>query len=116
MEIFTRWYDKDEQLKLIMSTLEHASDDLKLSIAADLIQMVIDEKVPNTDDFIEDVNVEYVPIRRRWYDKFESLHSAIEMLKFVHGNEKSQILKELIESIIYFQYNNAVSTNEEDLK
>jgi hypothetical protein len=113
METFTRWYDKDEQLKLIMSTLEHTSDDLKLSIAADLIQMVIDSRVPNTDEFIEDINLEYVPVRRRWYDKFESLHSAIEMLKFVKGNEKSQILKEFIESLIYFQYNNGADRNEE---
>jgi aminopeptidase-like protein len=103
----------DEQLKLVMSTLEHVSDDQKLSVAADLIQMVIEARVPDTDDFIEDINLEYVPIRRRWYDKFESLHSAIEMLKFVSGDEKSHVLKELIESIIYFQ-NNASSNNKED--
>mgnify|MGYP001811348189 CR=1 FL=1 len=78
--------------------------------------MVIDSRTPKTDVFIEDISLEYVPVRRRWYDKFESLHSAIEMLKFVKGNEKSQILKEFIESLIYFQYNNVELQNDDSLK
>ena len=36
-----RWYDKEEQLSLVMRALEFADDDIKISIAADLIQMVL---------------------------------------------------------------------------
>ena len=99
-----RWYDKEEDLSLVMRALELADEDVKLSIAADLIQMVLANRdVEETDDFIEEVNEEYVPVKRRWYDEFATLHSAIEMIKHLNPNERAATLKEAIRSIIYFQ-------------
>ena len=99
-----RWYDKEEQLSLVMKALEFADDDIKLSIAADLIQMVMANRdVDSYDEFIEDINEEYVPVRRRWYDEFETVHSAVEMLKYLNPEERKNTLKEAINSIIYFQ-------------
>ena len=75
---FERWYDKEEDLSLVMKALEFADDDIKLSIAADLIQMVMANRdTESTDEFIEDINEEYVPVRRRWYDEFETVHNYI---------------------------------------
>jgi len=99
---FTRWYDKDEQLKALMQTLEHVNDDIKLSVAADLLQMVLKSKCPNTDDFIDDLNAEYLPVRRRWYDRFETLHSTVEIIKNTEGDEKRELIKEIMYSIFYF--------------
>jgi hypothetical protein len=99
---FTRWYDKDEQLKALMQTLEHVNDDIKLSVAADLLQMVLESKCPNTDDFIDDLNAEYLPVRRRWYDRFETLHSTVEIIKNTEGDEKRELIKEIMYSIFYF--------------
>ncbi len=99
-----RWYDKEEQLSLVMRALEFADDDIKLSIAADLIQMVMANRdTEKMDEFIEEVNEEYVPVRRRWYDQFETVHSAVEMLKYLSPDERKDTLKEAINSIIYFQ-------------
>ena len=99
-----RWYDKEEDLRLVMHALEFADDDVKLSIAADLIQMVMANRdLETTDDFIEEINEEYVPVRRRWYDQFETVHSAVEMLKHLDSNERASTLKEVISSIIFFQ-------------
>ena len=103
---FTRWYDKDENLKIIMQTLENLDPETRLLIAADIIQMAVESKVPNTDNFIDDLNAEYIPIRRRWYDTSESLHSAIEMLKLISEEEKQEFLRELFYSILHFtKYN-----------
>jgi len=103
-EKIERWYDKEEQLSLVMRALEFADDDIKLSIAADLIQMVMANRdVESYDEFIEDLNEEYVPVRRRWYDQFETVHSAVEMLKYLNPEERKDTLKEAINSIIYFQ-------------
>lgn len=101
---FERWYDKEEDLSLVMKALEFADDDVKLSIAADLIQMVMSNRdVEFSDDFIEEINEEYIPVRRRWYDEFETVHSAVEMLKYLNPEERTATLKEAINSIIYFQ-------------
>ncbi|MCQ2957839.1 MAG: hypothetical protein MJ180_02935 [Candidatus Gastranaerophilales bacterium] len=101
---FERWYDKDEDLSLVMRALELADEDVKLSIAADLIQMVMaNREVEGTDNFIEELNEEYIPVRRRWYDKFATLLSAVEMLKHLDPAERAVTLKEAINSLIYFQ-------------
>ena len=101
---FERWYDKEADLSLVMRALEFADDDIKLSIAADLIQMVMSNRdIEEQDEFIEEINEEYVPVRRRWYDEFEIVHSAVEMLKHLNPEERTETLKEVINSIIYFQ-------------
>ncbi len=99
-----RWYDKEEQLSLVMRALEFADDDIKLSIAADLIQMVMSNRDTDTmDEFIEEINEEYVPVRRRWYDQFETVYTAVEMLKYLPAKERKDTLKEALNSIIFFQ-------------
>ena len=103
---YTRWYDKEKDLSIVMQALEFADDDTKLAIAADLIQMVMAKRETETDEFIEEINEEYIPVRRRWYDKFETLFSAVEMLKYISPEERSETLKEVINSLIYFQNEN----------
>ena len=99
-----RWYDKEEDLRLVMHALEFADDDVKLSIAADLIQMVLANRdTEEVDDFMDEINEEYIPVRRRWYDKFETVHTAVEMLKHLDADERAATLKEVINSIVYFQ-------------
>ncbi len=100
---YTRWYDKDEDLSIVMQALEYADDETKLAVAADLIQMVMAKRDTETDEFIEEINEEYIPVRRRWYDKFETLFSGVEMLKYLSPQERSETLKEVISSLIFFQ-------------
>ena len=102
---YERWYDKEQDLSLVMKALEFADDDIKLSIAADLIQMVMANKEleHSTDEFIAEINEEYVPVRRRWYDEFESVHSAVEMLRYLSPDERTSTLKEAITAIIHMQ-------------
>ena len=99
---FTRWYDKDNQIKLLMEALSHLDDDVKVHVAADLIQMAMNKRGHKADELIEEINQEYHPVRRRWYDKDETLHSAIELLKYIDSDEKKEFFKEILYSIIYF--------------
>ena len=111
---YTRWYDKDNQIKIIMDTLEKIDDEIKISVAVDLIQIVMGSKITEADEFIDELNSEYVPVRRRWYDRNETLHSAVEMLKHVEGDEKRELLKEILFSIMFFSDSNKKNSNKKD--
>ena len=96
-----RWYDKQEDLSLVMKSLEFADDDVKLAIAADLLQMVMSNRDTNEqEELLEEINEEYIPIKRRWYDQFESLHSAVEMLKYLDADERTEAMKKALNSIM----------------
>lgn len=99
---YTRWYDKDSQLKLIMETLEHMDKDVQIAVAEDLLQMILQISQSDYDKIIAKLNENYIPIRRRWYDKDETTHSAIELIKIVDENLKHEVFTEIIYSILYF--------------
>ena len=73
--------------------------------------MCLDQDTEQVDDFMEEINEEYIPVRRRWYDQFETVHTAVEMLKHLNPEERSATLKEVINSIIYFQTQNIKGDN-----
>jgi len=104
---FTRWYDRDERLKLVMETMEQLNDEVKLAIAVDLIQMIVDKRSSKLDNLIDELNKEYIPVRRRWHDRSETLHSAVEMLKLTSDSERPELVKEILYSIFHFTESDA---------
>jgi hypothetical protein len=100
-ENFTRWYDKDEKLKVIVQFIELLDDEKKEEIANDLIQLILEYKKTTADKMIETLNKNYVEVRKRWYDRSENLHFAIEMLKNSDDFEKQVIIRELMYSLLY---------------
>ena len=100
---YTRWYDKDEKLKLIVQFLECLDEQTKHEIANDLIQLILDYKKNKSDDMIELLDQNYVEIRNRWYDKTDDLHFAIELLKQTTSEERHEIIRELMYSLLYFK-------------
>lgn len=100
---YTRWYDQDVNLKMIMETVEKMSDEKQLSIAQDIVQMITEE-CPQTDTLIDELNGQYLPTRRRWYDKYETLHTAVELIRLMEAEERKDLLKEIFYSIIYETY------------
>jgi hypothetical protein len=76
---YTRWYDKDINLKALMQLLESLSDEEKLIITSDILQVLMMNYSPDTDNLIEELDGQYIPIRRRWYD---SLKHFIRRWKF----------------------------------
>jgi len=93
----SRWYDKDENLKLLFKLLQKLPLSEQNLIASEIIQILM-QKNPHSDETIS--NLEYIPNRRRWYDKSETLHSAIKMLKNLTPEERSEVLSEVFSTII----------------
>lgn len=97
---YTRWYDKDINLKAFMQVLESMSDEAKIEVTEEILQLLMQNYSPNTDELIEELDGQYIPVRRRWYDKIESLHSAIEILRLTDTQERKVILDEIFRTII----------------
>ena len=97
---YTRWYDKDKNLQALMHVLEALSDEAKLEVTAEILQLLMQNYSPNTDELIEELDDQYVPIRRRWYDNFEKLHSAIEILRITDVEDRKEIIEEIFRTII----------------
>lgn len=94
-----RWYDNDTNLQLLFKLLQKLPLEAQSTIGNDIIQILIEDKA-HSDKFLNDL--EYVPNRHRWYDKSESLHSAIKMLKKLTPQEREQILSEVFPTIVEF--------------
>ncbi|MDD3149518.1 MAG: hypothetical protein PHV68_01695 [Candidatus Gastranaerophilales bacterium] len=101
--IFTRWYDRDKNLKLIVETLEYIDANTKLELADDIIQIIIDGIGISSDELIDKLDKDYVPGGKRWYDSVDKLYSAVEMLKYTDELQRTEIIKEIMYSVLYFK-------------
>lgn len=97
-----RWYDKDPQLKTIMKFLEKAPEDIKVDVAMDLMQLIIQEDYTDPEGLIEFAKSNYIGNAERWYDADDVVHTAIEMLKLVKEHDRQLIIKEIAETIMFF--------------
>lgn len=106
----TRWYDKDENMKLLINMLEKFPFEAQESIAEEIIQLLMQKDI-KADEFIK--NLEYVPSRHRWYDKSESVHSAVKMLKKLTIAQRKEIFLEIYASVfdIIQQYKEKINLN-----
>lgn len=93
----SRWYDQDDNLKLLFKLLQKLPLSEQNAISSEIIQILM-QKNDRSDEFIS--NLEYVAERHRWYDKSETLHSAIKMLKNLSIEERSDVLSEVFSTII----------------
>lgn len=92
-----RWYDQDENLQLLFKLLQKLPLAAQNTVASEIIQILMQKNI-RSDEFISDL--EYVPSRHRWYDKSETLHSAIKMLKILTPDERSDVLSEVFPTIV----------------
>ncbi|MDD3014569.1 MAG: hypothetical protein PHC34_12775 [Candidatus Gastranaerophilales bacterium] len=97
---FTRWYDRDNNLKFIINVLEKMDEETRRLFASDIIQILVSDKYPNTDEFIDQISANSISSKNRWYDCDELVHSAVEMLKYADTDEKKELLKEFLYSIV----------------
>ncbi len=98
---YTRWYDKDQTLSVVMSALEKLDDKLRHAVATDLLQLIL-QKEDNQDNLIKKLGHQYTGARRRWYDKEDTIYSAVELLKIIDKPDRDSILKEILYTIMHF--------------
>lgn len=98
-----RWYDKDDNLKLLFQLLQKLPVDAQNTVASEIIQILMQKNI-HPDDFISEI--EYIRERHRWYDKSETLHSAVKMLKILSPEDRCDVLSEVFSTIVEFIHQN----------
>lgn len=98
--MYNRWYDKKENLKTIIDSIQSLEPSSKYAFALDVIQSVI-SKQPDKDAFLEQLSTMMPQDGTRWYDDDQICQSAVEMLKFIPEEEIEDLFKDNILSMIY---------------
>ena len=104
---YRRWYDKDPVLSSAMKTLEQSDDKTQIRIALNLIKIIIEHNIENSEyESVEDVlasvdesvdeNVHY----NRLYDIDSTLRTAIKMLQGCPEDTQHVIAKEMAKLVV----------------
>ena len=104
---FRRWYDKDPVLSSAMKTLEETDDDSQIKIALNLIKIIIEHNIENSEfEAVEDIisaveaGVEENSKNNRWYDIDATLRTAISMLQNCPEKTQHVIAKEMAKMVV----------------
>lgn len=99
-ENYIRWYDKDPDLSHLMSFIENLPDNIREEISQDLIQIISNELKINNDAELFELGKNGLAKYRRWYDYNITLHSAIEIIKNLTTEKRTEIIHSIMESIV----------------
>lgn len=104
---FRRWYDKDPVLSSAMKTLEESDDDTQIKISLNLIKIIIEHNIENSEfEAVEDIisaveiGVENNQKNNRWYDIDSTLKTAINMLQNCPETTQHIIAKEMAKMVV----------------
>jgi hypothetical protein len=101
-----RWYDKDPVLSSAMQTLEQSDDDTQIKIALNLIKIIIEHNIANSEfeaveDIISAVEAGVEEDRNsRWYDIDATLRTAMSMLQNCPEQTQHVIAKEMAKMVV----------------
>ena len=105
-QYFSRWYDKDPVLSMSMRTLANSSDESQISVALNLIKVIIEHNIQdNQYENVEDIMtaVEDGRIQRghsRWYDIDSTVRTAIQMLEKCSPETKKKVALDMAQIVI----------------
>lgn len=103
---FRRWYDKDPVLSSAMKTLENSNDEAQIRIALNLIKIIIEHNIENSEyeaveDIISAVEAGVEEERStRWYDIDTTIKTAINMLQNCPEATQKVIAKEMANLVV----------------
>lgn len=103
---FRRWYDKDPVLSSAMKTLEDSDDETQIKIALNLIKIIIEHNIENSEfeaieDIISAVEAGVEEERStRWYDIDTTVKTAISMLQNCPETTQKIIAKEMAKMVV----------------
>lgn len=105
-QYFSRWYDKDPVLSMSMRTLSSSDDASQISVALNLIKVIIEHNIDNNEyTNIEDIvgAVEDGLIQKgtnRWYDLDATVRTAIQMLEKCSPETKQKVALDMAQLVI----------------
>lgn len=101
-----RWYDKDPVLSSAMKTLEQSDDDTQIKIALNLIKIIIEHNIENSEfEAVEDI-ISAVEAgvdgeqNNRWYDIDATLKTAMSMLQNCPETTQHVIAMEMAKMVV----------------
>lgn len=97
---YTRWYDKDEDLRNLMLLMERLPSNLQVEIAHDIIQVIIELNPTNADSYLNSLSKNVPNSYKRWYDKDFSVHGAIELIRTLDEETRSHLISHLSGSLV----------------
>ncbi|MCQ2790020.1 MAG: hypothetical protein MJ229_06565 [bacterium] len=104
---YRRWYDKDPVLSSAMKTLEQSDDQSQISIALNLIKIIIEHNIESSEyEDVEDIisaveaGVEENSKNNRWYDIDSTLKTAMTMLQGCPPETQHVIAKEMAKMVV----------------
>jgi hypothetical protein len=105
-QYFSRWYDKDPVLSMSMRTLSDSDDATQISVALNLIKVIIEHNIrshayENVGDIVS--AVEDGIIQRghcRWYDLDATIRTAIQMLEKCTPETRQKVAIEMAQLVI----------------
>lgn len=103
---YRRWYDKDPILQRSMETLEHSDDASQIKIALNLIKIIIEHNISNSEytdisDIITAVEDGKASSNgNRWYDLNSTVRTAINMLENCPFSTQKAIAKEMAKLVV----------------
>lgn len=104
---FRRWYDKDPVLSSAIKTLEESDDDAQIKISLNLIKIIIEHNIENSEfEAVEDIisaveaGVEENSKNNRWYDIDATLRTAMNMLQNCPESTQYVIAKEMAKLVV----------------
>lgn len=101
-----RWYDKDPVLSSAMRTLELSDDETQIKISLNLIKIIIEHNIENSEfeiveDIISAVEAGVEENRNgRWYDIDATLKTAMSMLQNCPEATQHIIAKEMAKMVV----------------
>ena len=101
-----RWYDRDPILSSAMKTLEESDDDTQIKIALNLIKIITEHNISNSEyESVEDIvssteDILETTKKGRWYDIDSTLRTAITLLQNWPDSTRSVIAKEMAKNVI----------------
>ncbi len=105
-QYFSRWYDKDPVLSMSMRTLSTSDDATQISVALNLIKIIIEHSIKehefnNVEDIVD--AVENGIIQRgncRWYDIDSTVRTAIQMLEKCSPSTRQKVAIDMAQLVI----------------
>ena len=101
-----RWYDRDPVLSSTMRTLEQSDDDSQIKISLNLIKIIIEHNIENSEfedveDIVSAVEAGVEENRNnRWYDIDSTVKTAMNMLQNCPESTQHIIAKEMAKMVV----------------
>lgn len=98
---YSRWYDKNPDLKEVFEFIENLDEESKISIAQEILQILVSDFGLDMDSKINKISAEYNYDCNRWYDYNIDLFTSFELIKDFGDVQQQEAINKIITTILF---------------